>query len=374
MYTNRSSGERGFRVVLFGAPTVDAVALLQRLHGSVAPGDAGKVVTSRGASGATVFTDCAPRSLPRTDGFVSRLFLYAIDGVPNEDELARLVSTADLVLFLTDTSPAGPELDGVWRSTLDEAIARTKRGPSTLTTLDVRDDERNDAALLDRIGAALVEGVRTGRIAEWQETPEQRRAGLELHARARLLGHYTTVWGEPVGEYSPAHPVAGRPGFVVTEHPPTPGRPFWTYATAGLSLWAQEAGGADPRLELIAKQPERARALVEILMIFAREAHLRTAEHGAYERFHALRLPASVPAPVHDFFLAPSREPPALHAFPDLAARPEDVRFTYAITGTTEQTVSIAFLDVVPASPEEITLAQKLGAKAVLERRRGSAS
>lgn len=374
MYTNRSSGERGFRVVLFGAPTVDAVRLLQRLHGSVPPGAAGQIVTSRGASGATVFTDCAPPTLPRTDGFVSRLFLYAIDGAPAEDELSRLVSTADLVVFVADASPAGPELDAVWRGALEEAISRTDRGANPLTTIDVRDDDEDGAALLGRIAVAIERGVQEGRITEWQETPEQRRAGLEMQARARLAAHYASIWGDAVEEYAPAHPVAGRPGFVVTEHAPTPTRPFWTYATVGLSLWAQEAGGVDPRVELIAKHAERARAFVEILMIFGREVHLRTAEHGAYERFHALRLPASVPAPVHDFFLAPSREPPTLHAFPDLAARPEDVRFTYAVTGTTDRAVSIAFLDVVPASAEDITLAQKLGAKAVLERRRGSAS
>lgn len=374
MYTNRSSGERGFRVVLFGAPTVDTVGLLQRLHASVPEQGRGKIITARGPAGATVFTDCAPAAVPATDGFVSRLFLYAIDGAPNDGELDRLVSTADLLVFVGDSSPAGPELDGVWRAALADASERTSRGASTLVTLDVRDDDHDGAALLVRAGAALAEGVAEGRITEWQETPERRKAGLEMQARARLLGHLSTFWGDPVEEYQPAHAVVGRPGFIVAEFPPTETRAFWTYATVGLSLWAQEAGGADPRIELTMRFPQRARACVEILMIFAREVHLRTTEHGAYERFHALCLPASVAAPAHDFFLSPSREEPALHAFPNLDARPEDVRFTYAITGTTDQSVTIGFLDVVPASPEEITLAQKLGAKAVLERRRGPAA
>jgi hypothetical protein len=376
MYTNRSSGERGFRIIFFGAPTADTPALLTKLRASVPAELGGATMTARGAEASTIFTDAAPPGLPRTDGFVTRLFLYTLDGTPSRDDVALVLTNGDLVVFVEDESPAGAELDDVWRGLLDDALA-TKEGEAGAVrpkVLSVRASEQTSEALFAKLGEAVVAGVADGSMTEWQPSPEKRRAGLEMNARARLIGHFASFLGEVVDEYTPEPPLAGRPGFVVVELAPSPERPFWTYATAGLSLFAQEGGGKSPRLELFVRTPERARTVVDILMMLGRQVLLRTAEDGPYDAYDALRLPPDVPAPSRDFFLSPCRESAAFLAFPSVSTRPEDVRFTYAITGDLETHVPVAFLDLVPATPEEIDLAKKLGARAVLERRRGPAA
>lgn len=152
----------------------------------------------------------------------------------------------------------------------------------------------------------------------------------------------------------------------MVEHKPIPGRPFWTYATAGLSLWEQRADGPEARIEFLAYSPKESQAVADVLMVLARQIHLLDETDVAYKTFDTVTLPG-VGLSHEDFVLAPPLESEALLRFPDLG-RMEDVRFTHAITGNLEDSVEITFIHVVPVLPDELEFATKEGTAALLEK------
>jgi hypothetical protein len=186
-------------------------------------------------------------------------------------------------------------------------------------------------------------------------------------ARARLVGHYSDYFGPTSEEYLPDSPVAGRPGFIVVEHAPSAGRPYWTYATAGLSLWEQASGGPDPRVEFLAYSPEANQTIVDVLMVLAREILLLEAKDTPYKTFDTVTLTGPGLAQER-VVLAPPQESDDLLGFPDVAKRPKDARFTQAITEDLEARVPVAFLQVVPVLPDEMEFATTEGTPALIER------
>jgi hypothetical protein len=221
--------------------------------------------------------------------------------------------------------------------------------------------------LMDRLVGEVMRGLVEGRLKEWQPSTEEQQAGREFTARARLVGHYGQHFGETEHEYDPAQPIEDRPGFIVVEHKPMPGRPFWTYATAGLSLWEQRTDGPEPRIEFLAYSPKESQAVVDVLMVLARQIHLLDETDVAYKAFDTVTLPG-VGLCHEEFVLAPPLESEALLRFPDLANRMEDVRFTHAITGNLEDSVDVTFIHVVPVLPDELEFATKEGTPALLEK------
>ena len=100
--------------------------------------------------------------------------------------------------------------------------------------------------LLGTVTAATVAAYEQGGLREWRQSSEELAASRVFMGRARLVGHLGEHFGETLEEYWPSRPVEGHPGFIVVEHGPSSTHPYWTYATAGLSLAAQPAGGPEP--------------------------------------------------------------------------------------------------------------------------------
>jgi len=221
--------------------------------------------------------------------------------------------------------------------------------------------------LMDRLVGEARRAVVEGRLKEWQPAAEEEQAGRESTARAPLVGHYGQHFGETEHEYNPAQALADRPGFIVVEHQPMPGRPFWTYATAGLSLWEQGADGPERRIEFLAYSPKKSQAVVDVLMVLGRQIHLLDETDVAYKTFDTSTLPG-VGLFHEEFVLAPALESEALLRFPDLVNRMEDVRFTHPITGNLEESVDVTFIQVVPVLPDELEFATKEGTPTLLEK------
>jgi Suppressor of fused protein (SUFU) len=194
---------------------------------------------------------------------------------------------------------------------------------------------------------------------------QDEQSGLEFNARARLVVHYAEHFGDTEEEYNPASPVEGRPEFIVVEHRPSSSRPYWTYATAGLSLSEQRPEGPEPRIELLAYSPAEDQRVVDVLMVLARQVLLLEDGDVPYKTLDTVTLRGF--GLVQDtFILAPPAESEELLDFPDLAKRMKDVRFTHAIGAAVTDPVKVSFIHVVPVVRDELEFAESHGTPALL--------
>lgn len=381
MLTNRASNEVNVKVVFYGPALVGKSSLMQRIYDATPEDQKGKMVSVESEADRTIFYDLQRANFPDVQGARLRLHLYTLPGqVHYAASLKLILKNVDAVVFVAD---AQKERHAVNRASFDELRENLseqglelERVPHVLcvTKCDLDNAETQGLRVNARTGEGvpellerLVDEVRTaiseGRLKEW--TPSKQDD--EFMARACLVGHYCDHLGEPENEYSPARPVPDRPGFIVVEFKPIPGRPYWTYATAGLSLWHQEAEGPEPRIELFAYSPEPSQSVVDALMVLATQIHLVDETDAAYKTFDTVSLEGVGLSHEH-FVLAPPVEADGLLAFPDLESRMEDVRFTHAITGNLDDSVDITFIHLVPVSPDDLHFATTAGTPALLER------
>ncbi len=397
MFTNRSANEINIRVVFYGPGLVGKTTLMQRIYDTTREDQKGKMVSLQTETERTIFYDLQRPDFPEVEGARLRLHLFTLSGQVVYAASSKLIlKNVDAVVFVADAQrerqeaniASFEELEG----NLSEQGLSLERVPHVLcvTKGDLENAETLGAVLsnvgskvdglsvngktghgvselLNRLVGEVRRAVVEGRLKEWQESEEEEQAGRESTARARLVGHYGQHFGEAEHEYSPAQALEDRPGFIVVEHKPIPGRPFWTYATAGLSLWAQHADGPEPRIEFLAYSPKESQAVVDVLMVLARQIHLLDETDVAYKTFDTVTLPG-VGLLHEEFVLAPPLESDGLLRFPDLVNRMEDVRFTHAITGNLEESVDVAFIHVVPVLPDELELATSEGTPALLEK------
>jgi GTPase SAR1 family protein len=397
MFTNRSTNEINLRVVFYGPGLAGKTTLLKRIYDATPEDQKGKMVSVETDTERTVFFDVQRPDFPEVEGARLRLHFYALSGQVFYAASPKLIlKNADAVVFVADAQKERAEANIAsfeeLRANLSEHGSSLAQMPRLLcvTKCDLPNAEPPSLVLSSlggmeqalstsgRTGEGIPElmkrlvdevhaGIVEGRLKEWQPSEQEERSGREFTARARLVGHYARHFGETVEEFNPAQTVEGRPDFIVVEHPPMPGRPHWTYATAGLSLWAQRARGPEPRLEFLAYSPKESRAIVDVLMVLAKEIHLVEETDVPFKTFDTVTLPGA--GLVHEMFvLAPSLEPETLVAFPDLANRVEDVRFTHANTGNLEDSVDVEFIQVVPVLPDELDFATKEGSPALLEK------
>jgi hypothetical protein len=107
--------------------------------------------------------------------------------------------------------------------------------------------------------------------------------------------------------------------------------------------------------------------VVDVLMVLARQLQLLDETDAPYTTFDTVTLNGF--GLVHEtFVLAPAAESGDLLDFPNLATRMKDVRFTHGITGNTEDSVTVTFIQVVPVLRDELELAASSGTPLLLEK------
>lgn len=99
-------------------------------------------------------------------------------------------------------------------------------------------------------------------------SPKALRDSMRFVGRARWIVHLFNELGEDNSEeFGPPEAIPGYEDLLVFAFAPVPGRPWWTYATAGMSLCP--ALDAHPPTELIAYSREEQRGLVSLLFQLA---------------------------------------------------------------------------------------------------------
>lgn len=210
----------------------------------------------------------------------------------------------------------------------------------------------------------LLVALKEERLSEVVLSPEQSREALEFMARARLVGHYGEHFGETLAEYDAATPLPEGWRVIVVEHGPQEGRPYWTYATAGLSLRPQPAGGRQPQLELLAYSVERDQAVADALIAVAHQIARSGPEEAPYQCHDTLDLEGL--SLIHSsFVLAPAPETDDLLEFPAPQKYPENIRFTVAAGPG-----PVSFVQLLPVSSAELEEANARGTPALLDRHR----
>ncbi|MBP6631481.1 MAG: suppressor of fused domain protein [Kofleriaceae bacterium] len=398
MFTNKSAGEINFRVVFYGPSHVGRTATLQYLYNHVPADQKGKMMSFESKTERTVFFDVFQPEFGECNGNKVRVHLYALHGEVNYEASSRLIlKNVDAIVFLADAQREREEANRWWADALKKHISAQGRGIDSVPlcicvtkssfenaadpvkvvasldlppapTFNIDPTSGKDIpAMLATVVKALKEGVATSAVTEWTPTDEERARGQEFTARACLIGHYCSSIGEDIAEYTPAVMPEDRPGFIVVEHRPTSSRPYYTYATAGLSLWAQVPGGPQPRLELLAYSPAEDQRVADVLIVLAKGI-LALTEEGIPYRIHDT-VDLSGCGLMHEkFVLAPPIEADELLRFPDPATRMEDVRYTHAITGNLEDSVDVTFMHVVPVTDDELSFATENGTPALLKK------
>jgi hypothetical protein len=170
------------------------------------------------------------------------------------------------------------------------------------------------------------------------------RESMTFAGRARLITHvFDTLGEEGSSEFSFDPRPPGFGPLLVFESAPRGERTWWTYWTAGLSLCPAMDG--HPPTELLACAEARSPGLVELLHQLAfREDPSRFFRPGDIVTFDADPPDLGIPLGRHYGLLA-APEDAAFTAFPDLDARPEDLRYVIARPG--EDRTRVQFLRVV---------------------------
>jgi hypothetical protein len=167
--------------------------------------------------------------------------------------------------------------------------------------------------------------------------------------RARLITHMTDYWGEDCAEFGDEGLPPGFGPLLVFEFPPSRGRDWWTYSTAGLSL--SHALDGLPPMELIAYATERSVGLVDVLFQLACKD-----DSGLVFQAGDIVLFDEDPPDLgivlsRTIGLIMSSESSGMLAFPSLETRQEDMRYLMARPG--EDATPVRFLRVVGVDDAE---------------------
>lgn len=392
MFINRSTRELNLRVVYFGPSLAGKGRALRYIYDRLGPDSRGRLVTVEAVGDRTVFFDFSPASLGEIHGFRVRLHLYALTGLVHAAASPELILRGvDGVVMVADAQRARLEANVQSYALLTQSLGKHGRAlrdvphvvqlnkadlagrldPGELrAALELPEEVPIIAAdavrgagvfeALKSITKALLLALRDDRLQEAVIDDDARREAAEFMARARVVGHYGEHLGETLAEYDAASTPPSAPRVIVVEHAPTTQRPYWTYATAGLSLRAQPAGGREPHLELLAYAPRRDQRVADVLMAIAQQILNSAPEDAAYKTFDTIDL-TGLPLLHATFVLAPPPESAALLTFP--SAHADDLRYS-AVVGD----VRVSFLHVRPVSARELDEANRAGTPQLLAR------
>lgn len=392
MFIQRSARELNLRVVYFGPSLAGKGQALRYIHDRLGPDGRGRLITAESGGDRTVFFDFSPASLGKIHGFRVRLHLYTLTGLVHSAAAhERILRGADGVMLVADAQRARLEANVQAYTQLTEALEVHGRAladvplvvqlnkadlPGAVGADALREalglpaevpvvaaDAVHGAGVFEALKAmtkALLLALRDDRLRETTLDDDARREAAEFMARARVVGHYGEHLGETLAEYDAAQRPSGLPRVIVVEHGPLPTRPYWTYATAGLSLRAQPAEGPEPHLELLAYAPRRDQRVADVLMAVAHQIGASAPDEPPYKTFDTLDL-TGMPLVHPTFVLAPAAESSALLDFPSTS--PDDLRYT-ALMGD----VRVRFVQVRPVSARELDEANREGTPALLRR------
>lgn len=394
MRIHRSTGELHFRVVFFGPPRVGKTAVLQHLYRAVPEGQRGRWVAAQDEAVHSVFFDLCLAEFGEVNGQKLRLHLHALHGeVAREDAAQALLRQVDAVVFLADAMPERREANRHWLDVLQRTLSAQGRslevlprvlcavhatgapgdvfrslgvsGPAPLAV-----DPATGAGVWEVLRAVVDElkvGLAKGWVVETQGSTEGPRSGDDAQARALLVSHYADSFGREMREFTPSEMLPGRPAFGVLECEPSPERPYWTYASAGVSLWPQLPGGPNPRLEFLAYTAQKDSSVAHLLAVLAHQIFTLGAGDAPYKMFDTVSL-TGVGLSQEHFLLAPAPESERLLSFPDPKVDPDAARFVVAATGQIESPLSLAFIHAVPLLRDELSFAAERGGKALFEK------
>ncbi|WP_158079798.1 suppressor of fused domain protein [Archangium sp. Cb G35] len=365
MFKDESTGEVNFRVVFYGPSWAGKMTALRWIHDHTPDAQKSELTSIDMSTEVTVFFEIQRPGFGELDGKKVRLLLSSLHGdIEYEDSSRLILKNADAVVFLADAQRERQEVNAFWAEALAQHLAEQKKDITRLplvTCVTKSDFENADAPeqVLARLGLpmpspglvinpttgqnipelidAVLYAIRRG-LAEGTLTEEQRDE--ESGARARIVEHYRSVFGEDIQEYWPTTLPGNRPGFMVVEHRPTRERPYYTYVTAGLSLWSQLPGGPQPRLELIAYSPSENQRIADVLIALAMTILAGEEEDAPYKVHDTVTLEEL--GLIHErFVLAPPMETLTLEA---------------------------ALLHVVPVTEDELQHAIENGTPSLLEK------
>lgn len=183
---------------------------------------------------------------------------------------------------------------------------------------------------------------------ELRLTDPSTREALIRSARLEVLSHLGEPWGECVEEFMPTRLPVSRPYWFVAAFAPHRGRPFWSYATVGLSLSPQHTA----RLELVAYSREYAPAVADALLAVCSFVEGAAPEDPALAVGHTIQLEGP-----RFFGLVRAPEVGSFHEFPS-----GEVTSFGLIAGLAR----VAFLQLVPLTAEQGAEAQRTGAVALV--------
>jgi hypothetical protein len=403
MFENKCTGEINFRVVLYGPAYVGRTATLKSIYDRLPADQKGRLVILESKAEKTVFFDVAQPEFGECDGKRVRLQLCALHGDVNYVASSQLLlKNVDAIVFLADAQRERRETNRYWADLLGKHLAELGRGLDriplcvavTKSTFENADEEdqivgsldlppaptfridpttgSNTAAMLMALVKALKEGVAvgtvTGTMIEGKSLADGLGRGLEYLAREGLVSHYRARLGGDSRIYKPNAIPENRPEFVVVGLRPTPSRPYYTYATAGLSLWTPTPSGSQPRLELLAYSPTEEERVAEVLVVLGKEILGLAKDDAPFNALDTIDLTGV--GLVHDkYVLAPPLESEELLRFPDPAQRMLDVWFTESLAGHQDDaTPDPAFVHLVPVTDDEVDFAREKGTPALLKK------
>ena len=358
MFVNASAREINLRIVCFGLDGLASSRFLHALRDGIPEPARGQLVSAASGEERTEFFDFVPPGLALVRDHRLRLHLYALVGEVTKSAVTRILRGVDGVVLLGSS----PELER-WAT---EGLALYDRSWSELPFVRVSPAEESGTEFeaLKAMTKELLLALREGRLLEPAPTPGESREAGEFVCRARLIGHYGEHFGETTAEYAPPAGLSGLPQIFVASHAPGPQRPYWTYATAGLSLLPQAAGGPEPRLELLAYSEMEDPRVADVLTELAYQIAGADAEGPPYKTFDTVDLSGTgIFHPT--FVLAPALESEALLLFPT----EDPVNFLFrSFVGA----APLSFVHVVPVTKLELQEANEQGTRSVLAAHRAA--
>ena len=212
---------------------------------------------------------------------------------------------------------------------------------------------------------ALLMAIKDDRLREWNPTAEETASHDRMHSRVQLVSHYGDFFGEDVHEYGPWEPSPDAAPFYVMLHRPTEARPYFTYATFGVSSTPQPAGGPQPRIELIAYSPVEHTVVAERLAIVATMIKAAADDDSPFKAFDTIAI-GDATIPDTRFALVPPDEPEDFR-FPDQTRNLRHLLFTNAVGAATDADARVTFLQLLPLTPDEADFATAPSTPTLLE-------
>ncbi|MCP4448692.1 MAG: hypothetical protein GY811_25640 [Myxococcales bacterium] len=398
MFTNHSSKEINLKLIYVGLQLSGKSENLQFIYDKTDADSKGKMVSVATDTENTMFFDLLPEGIARIGGYRVRVHLYSLAGKEEYEASTRLLlKGADGIVFVADCQKERLKANLQALKLVKSALREQGRDwskfpkvvqfnktqfPNALPTkkmsrvLGFKRETTIIANTLDGSGVfetlkagtnELLLGIEENRVKEWTQTPEEEKAGDQMTSRVRVVSHYGEFFGEGVHEYGPWEASASDAPFYVMVHSPTKDRPYFTYATFGLSTTPQAPGGPDPRIELIAYSRSESTIVVERLATIAMTIKSASVNDTPFKVFDTVGIGDGTKPDGH-FALVPPEETRSFLRFPNQKRQMRDLLFTKAVGAATDAEARVTFLKLLPLTTDEAEFATEKTTRVLLKK------